>query len=388
MSCTTHLVFHESYDCFPQSSDTHRCFGCFQIFSPTLVLHEYDLEDFGMGNDRFGHRNDWVSGTNLGMSQSLTKAECGNMLQRINHANSEKGVGTSLQDCRRIFFSPNFGEKGTSETTKNGEPNSFHIPGNCQDLLFRYFVTVKQHFHCQVLPIWCLLSPIFAWIPPQDFDLISEASLKHVLADFLDITSLNPARAVCSCSISRTKWLDSSMCHDSFASLCHFPLSKFNIFYKKKSELSHESWATRQLSWDPGHFGHLNNAGDLHWSRPQAKSGALETETSNDLSQKKKLRSNLHPMVGDTSHRLLPVEICETTFACGAAGEFGKVSCCFFQLIYPLPIVKKSGSFPEAMFDPKNCSLIQKWNQKRNDSLIYFEASYPNGEKAIVPGEF
>lgn len=89
-------------------------------------------------------------------------------------------------------------------------------------------------------------------------------------------------------------------------------------------------------------------------------------------------------MVGDTSHRLLPVEICETTFACGAVGGFGKVSCCFVQLIYPLPIVKKWWSFPEAMFDPKIRktvqSLIHKWNQKRNDSLIYFEASHPNGE--------
>lgn len=35
-----------------------------------------------MGNDRFGHRKDRVSGTNLGMSHSNTKAECGNVLQR------------------------------------------------------------------------------------------------------------------------------------------------------------------------------------------------------------------------------------------------------------------------------------------------------------------
>jgi len=126
----------------------------------------------------------------------------------------------------------------------------------------------------------------------------------------------------------------------------HFPNS--TLFYKK-------SEATRVEPQDnsvetPGILGHLNNAGDLHWSRPQAKSGALETET---FETSKKLRSNLHPMVGDTSHRLLPVEICKTTFACGAVGEFGKVSCCFFQLIYPLPIVEKWGSFPEAMFDPK-----------------------------------
>ena len=230
----------------------------------------------------------------------------------------------------------------------------------------------------------CLLSPIFAWIPPQDFDLIPEASLKHVWQISLASHLWIQQKAVCSCSISRTKWLDAGICHEHFASLCHFPLSKFNIFYKKirvePRELSHK---TTQLRPQLGILGHLNNAGDLHWSRPQAKSGALETETF------EKLRSNLHPMVGDTSHRLLPVEICKTTFACGAVGGFGKVSCCFFfQLIYPLPIVKKWGSFPEAMFDPKNCSLIHKWNQKRNDSLIYFEASHPNGEKAIVPGEF
>ena len=181
----------------------------------------------------------------------------------------------------------------------------------------------------------------FCLNPTSRLDLIPEASLKHVWQISLASHLWIQQKAVCSCSISRTKWLDAGICHEHFASLCHFPLSKFNIFYKKirvePRELSHK---TTQLRPQLGILGHLNNAGDLHWSRPQAESGALETETF------EKLRSNLHPMVGDTSHRLLPVEICKTTFACGAVGGLGRSVAVFFSADISLTYCQKVGEFP------------------------------------------
>ena len=209
-----------------------------------------------MGNDRFGHRKDRVSGTNLGMSQSLTKAECGNVLQRINHRKFRKRRWNfpSLLSSHLLF--PQIWGRGDLGNYKKWWTKFIPHTGRLSRLAVPLLCYCKTAFP---LPGFAHVVSPFSHIclnPTSRLWFDIRSFTETCLADFLDITSLNPARAVCSCSISRTKWLDASICHDPFASLCHFPLSKFNMFLQKN-----QSWATRVEPQDnsvetpTGHFG-------------------------------------------------------------------------------------------------------------------------------------
>ena len=104
----------------------------------------------------------------------------------------------------------------------------------------------------------CLLSPIFAWIPPQDFDLISEASLKHVWQ--ISLTSHLWIQLELFVAVPSQEQNDSTTWRRHMPwSLCIFvPLSSFQIqhFLQKN-----QSWATRVEPQDnsvetpTGHFG-------------------------------------------------------------------------------------------------------------------------------------
>lgn len=181
-----------------------------------------------------------------------------------------------------------------------------------------------------------------------------------------------------------TRQLDAGICHDPFASLCHFPLSKFNIVLQKIR--SHESWATRQLSWDPGHFG---TSKQCRWFALVQASGEKWSSRNRNFWN---LQKNWGPICIPWS--VIPAivfflwKFAKPLLPAVPLGSLGRSVAVFSSWYIPYLLSKSGGVSPEAMFDPKNCSLIHKWNQKRNDSLIYFEACHPNGEKAMVPGEF
>lgn len=175
-----------------------------------------------------------------------------------------------------------------------------------------------------------------------------------------------------------TRQLDAGICHDPFASLCHFPLSKFNIVLQKIR--SHESWATRQLSWDPGHFG----------TSKQCRWFALVQASGEKWSSRNRNFWNLQKIeVQFASHGRWYQP---SSSSCGNLQNHFCLRCrwgvwegqlLFFSADISLTYCRKVGEFPGSYVwseDPKNCSLIYKWKQKRNDSLIYFEASHPNGE--------
>ena len=201
------------------------------MISTGKVLEWENTDSVGIGKTKF-------SGTNLRMSHSLTKAECGNVLQRTNHRKFRKWRWNfPTQNCR-IMNTPILGTKGTLRKQKMVK--QIHSTYRAIVHIFM-FESQAQHLpkmsfteHVTSIFPWCLMfeSSCFVAVPSQQNDL------RPAYAGMIPCIFVPPSKVQ-----------------------QHFFLTKKS---KVSRVLSHKRQRKRKELRPE--LGVPQNAGDLHWS--------------------------------------------------------------------------------------------------------------------------